>query len=208
MSTDTPTVAWQASLLAGADTRWDADFSATVRHQLTEGAWVDHQPGWLDGSDALFDRLVHTAGWMQQDLRMYGEVVTQPRLTVQWSVGAVPPQLQELDDLAATLSGRYGIAFTRVGCNLYRDGRDSVAWHGDRVARTLPQATVAIVSVGHRRPFRLRPRAGGETRGFELGRGDLLVMGGSCQRTWRHAVPKVRDAGPRISVTFRHDYAA
>ena len=63
---------------------------------------------------------------------------------------------------------------------------------------------VATVSVGAPRPFRLRPRGGGRSHSFDLGRGDLLVMGGSCQHDWEHTVPKVRAAGPRISITFRH----
>lgn len=201
-------ITWQASLLAADDEpQCDREFAGLVRHRLDADSWVDHQPAWLDGSDRLFDLLVAASGWTQQDLQMYGEMVAQPRLTVAWPVGDVPAELAVLDDVAARLSDRYEVAFTRIGCNLYRDGRDSVAWHGDRVARELPEALVAIVSVGHRRPFKLRPRAGGDTLSFELGRGDLLVMGGSCQRTWRHTVPKVRAAGPRISVTFRHDYA-
>jgi alkylated DNA repair dioxygenase AlkB len=93
-----------------------------------------------------------------------------------------------------------------VGANLYRDGRDSVAWHGDRVARTLPEATIAIVSLGGTRRLLLRPRGGGKSVPFELRSGDLLVMGGSCQRTWQHAIPKVSRAEPRISLTFRHRY--
>jgi alkylated DNA repair dioxygenase AlkB len=104
------------------------------------------------------------------------------------------------------LSRRYGVRFVTLGANLYRHGRDSVAWHGDRIARDLPSATIAIVSVGSPRPFRLRPRGGGAGLGFALGHGDLLVMGGSCQRTHQHTVPKVVDAGPRISLTFRHAY--
>jgi alkylated DNA repair dioxygenase AlkB len=63
---------------------------------------------------------------------------------------------------------------------------------------------VAIVSLGSARPLLLRPRAGGGTLRYSLGHGDLIVMGGSCQRTWEHAVPKsTRTTGPRISVQFR-----
>jgi alkylated DNA repair dioxygenase AlkB len=110
--------------------------------------------------------------------------------------------------MGALLGERYGVGFTRIGANLYRDGADSVAWHGDRVARELPTATVALVSLGAVRPFRLRPAGGGTGPGFLPGPGDLLVMGGSCQRTWQHAVPKVRAAAPRISVQFRHAHAS
>jgi alkylated DNA repair dioxygenase AlkB len=109
--------------------------------------------------------------------------------------------------MRTALSGRYGIAFTGVGANLYRDGRDSVAWHGDRVARDLQEALVAIVSLGGRRRFLLRPKGGGRSVRYDPGPGDLLVMGGSCQRTWQHSVPKAAHAEPRISITFRHAYA-
>ena len=116
------------------------------------------------------------------------------------------PQLEVVATMGGQLTARYGIRFTRVGVNLYRDGRDSVAWHGDRVARDLPTATIAIVSLGQSRMFRAGPVGGGESLGFRLGHGDLLVMGGSFQRTWQHAVPKVAAAGVRISITYRHAY--
>ena len=102
------------------------------------------------------------------------------------------------------LSQRYGVAFDSVGLNLYRDGRDSVAWHRDRIAKDIDDPLVAIVSVGEPRRFLLRPVTGGHSRALLLGRGDLLVTGGTCQRTWQHTVPKVAKAGPRISITFRH----
>jgi alkylated DNA repair dioxygenase AlkB len=96
------------------------------------------------------------------------------------------------------------VAFRSIGCNLYRDGTDSVAWHGDTVRKTMPEPIVAIVSLGQPRRFLLRPRGGGASIRYELGTGDLLVMGGTCQHTWEHSVPKARSAGPRLSVTFRH----
>lgn len=93
---------------------------------------------------------------------------------------------------------------TAVLCH-YRDGRDSVAWHGDRIGRGRSHDTmVAIISLGAARRLSLRPRAGGDPVGFALGHGDLIVMGGSCQRTWDHAILKTaRPVGPRISVQFR-----
>lgn len=95
--------------------------------------------------------------------------------------------------------------FTTAGMCLYRDGRDSVAWHGDRHGRSSRHDTmVAIVSLGAPRALLLRPRGGGESIRNVLGHGDLLVMGGSCQRTWDHCVPKTsQPVGPRISVQFR-----
>ncbi|WP_433556264.1 alpha-ketoglutarate-dependent dioxygenase AlkB [Pseudonocardia xinjiangensis] len=201
-------LAWQPSLLdAAADgVEIDAAFSGVRRRELGEGAWVDHGPGWCRGADGLFARLLDTTPWAGREVRMYDRVVPEPRLTHRWRLdhGPVPPV--ELGEMARVLSERYGVAFTQVGVNLYRDGADSVAWHGDRVARDLPEAIVALVSLGAVRPFRLRPTGGGASIGYLPGPGDLLVMGGSCQRTWQHSVPKTRLVGPRISIQFRHAY--
>jgi alkylated DNA repair dioxygenase AlkB len=201
-------LAWQPSLFdgPGAAVRAHADFAGLRRHELGDGAWLDVAPRWCDGADALFARLLTEVDWgPQRQVRMYDAVVAEPRLTHRWELGGepAPPELVEMGRL---LGRRYGVEFTQIGANLYRDGADSVAWHGDRVARELPTATVALVSLGAVRPFRLRPAGGGEGVGFLPGPGDLLVMGGSCQRTWQHAVPKVRAAAPRISVQFRHAY--
>ena len=98
-----------------------------------------------------------------------------------------------------------GEPFVTAGLCLYRDGADSVAWHGDTIGRGAHSDTmVAILSVGSARALMLRPRAGGPSRRFNLGHGDLIVMGGSCQRTWEHAIPKTaRPVGPRVSIQFR-----
>lgn len=182
----------------------DIEFGGPYRHRLGDGAWVDVQPGWCPDADALFARLLAETPWgPQRTVRMYERWVPEPRLTHRWPRAQAPP---ELGAMAGVLSGRYGVDFTQVGVNLYRDGADSVAWHGDRVARELPTAVVALVSLGAVRPFRLRPTGGGASVEFRPAPGDLLVMGGSCQRTWQHAVPKTRAVGPRISVQFRHAY--
>ncbi len=200
------TVTWQGSLFDAGSTSFDPA-SDPSRTTLRDGAWIEHAPGWLRGSDRLFARAVESLEWGARTMQMYGEHVVQPRLMAHFDVAAPPPGFEVLREVGEWLSERYGLTFERVGCNLYRDGQDSVAWHGDRIARDLPHAIIAIVSLGHRRPFRLRPRQGGRSLGFELGRGDLMVMGGTCQRTWQHAVPKVRrPIGPRISVTYRHAY--
>ncbi|GAA4560692.1 alpha-ketoglutarate-dependent dioxygenase AlkB [Pseudonocardia xishanensis] len=197
-------LAWQPSLLDGPASTVDGTFAGLARHELGAGAWVDLVPGWLSGADALFDRLLRDTPWAQREVRMYERTLPEPRLTHRWSVPEAPePVLREAAD---ALSARYDIAFTQVGANLYRDGADSVAWHGDRVARERDTALVALISLGGVRPFRLRPHGGGASVGFLPGPGDLLVMGGTCQRTWQHGVPKVRAAAARISVQFRHLY--
>jgi len=196
------TLAWQATLFGATTPSIDPTFGGITRVDLDETAWVDHLPGWLQAPDEVMDVLVRVAPWKASRRPMYDRIVDVPRLTAWWSaLDAAPPILEEM---RAALSARYGVEFTSCGCNLYRDGNDSVTWHGDRIARDVVDPNVAIVSVGEPRKLLLRPVAGGPSRRFHLGHGDLFVMGGSSQRTWQHAVPKVASAGPRMSITFRH----
>jgi alkylated DNA repair dioxygenase AlkB len=178
------------------------------RHPLTRGAWVDHLPGWVAGSEAVFETLLGDIGWREERRQMYDREVDVPRL-LRWYDGDEPLPHPVLAAARATLSAYYapelGEPFVTAGMCLYRTGRDSVAWHGDTNGRSAHHDTmVAIVSFGSPRPLLLRPRGGGDSLRFPLGHGDLIVMGGSCQRTWEHAIPKTaRGVGPRISVQFR-----
>ncbi len=180
-----------------------------VRTPLERSAWIDALPGWLTGADELFERLAAEVPWRAEQRRMYESVVDVPRLLSHYGEGdRLPhPVLEEAREaLSAHYAGELREPFATVGLCYYRDGRDSVAWHGDRTGRGSSQDTlVAIVSVGEPRPLLLRPRGGGAaTVRRPLGHGDLIVMGGSCQRTWDHAIPKTRaDVGGRISIQFR-----
>lgn len=201
------TATWQASLLDGDPGDGPSIAPGWVglrRTDLGAGAWIEHVPRWVSGSDVLLERCLATLTWGQREEVIHGQRIAQPRLTARVRVGEVPAGLRILDDMAAALTARYRVVFETVGANHYRDGRDSVAWHGDRGHRERLTATIATVSLGHPRTFRLRPRQGGRSLGLTLGRGDLLVMGGTCQRTFQHAVPKVADAGTRVSLGFRH----
>jgi alkylated DNA repair dioxygenase AlkB len=182
--------------------------SSVMRTVLDHGAWIDIRPGWVTGADALFDRLAGAVPWRAEKRQMYDRVVEVPRLLKFYGEEEALPDsvLQEARDaLSAHYAEELGEPFRTAGLCLYRDGRDSVAWHGDRIGRGRTQDTmVAIVSIGTPRSLLLRPRGGGPALRHDLGHGDLLVMGGSCQRTWEHAVPKTaRPAGPRISIQFR-----
>jgi alkylated DNA repair dioxygenase AlkB len=187
---------------------------------LAHGAWLDVQRGWLAGSGALFARLTERVPWRAERRRMYDRTVDVPRLLCFYGEDAkLPDPVLAVcrDRLSEHYRTELGEPFRTAGLCLYRDGRDSVAWHGDTIGRGGTEDTmVAIVSLGAARPLLLRPRAGGGTGGtggtgandgtlrYSLGHGDLIVMGGSCQRTWEHAVPKsARTTGPRISVQFR-----
>jgi alkylated DNA repair dioxygenase AlkB len=194
-------LSWQATL-PGWDEAPALSYHRLTRVALDRRSWVDHCPGWLAGADELMQELASTASWAQRERPMYDEMVVEPRLVTGWSLGELPPALEVL---RVSLSDRYGVTFDSVHVNLYRSGADSVAWHGDTVRKVLREPLVAIVSLGERRRFRLRPRGGGRASTvFALGGGDLLVMGGASQHEWEHSVPKVAAAGPRMSVTFRH----
>ncbi|HTB56387.1 MAG TPA: alpha-ketoglutarate-dependent dioxygenase AlkB, partial [Polyangia bacterium] len=183
----------QPSLLGGGPPAVDATALLGMRRLvLDDTAWVDHLPGWVAGHEALFDELVRSTAWRHERRRMYDRLVDVPRLVAGFPAdGRGHPILAHIRGL---LDAHYATAFERVSAAYYRDGRDSVAWHGDTTARELPEAVVATISLGEPRRFLLRPRAGGTTRSFGLGWGDLFVMGGACQRTWRHAIPKVAHA--------------
>jgi alkylated DNA repair dioxygenase AlkB len=178
------------------------------RTPLTRGAWVDVLPGWLAGADELFAELVREIPWRAERREMYDRVVDVPRLVCSYGVGEPLPHpvLTEARDLLSRhYAAELGEPFVTAGCCYYRDGDDSVAWHGDNLGRGRSHDTmVAILSLGSPRKLLLRPKGGSVEQTHWLGHGDLLVMGGSCQRTWEHAVPKTsRPVGPRVSVQFR-----
>lgn len=184
--------------------------AAPSRRVLSAGAWVDHRPAWVRGSLPLLDRLIASANWQAERRQMYDRVVDVPRLNCYLREGEEWPD-PFLHRLRGALNEYYGARDPFVTCGLayYRNERDSVSWHGDTFGRGgSDDVLVAIVSIGEPRTFLLRPRAGHAPAGpsirYDVGHGDLLVMGGSAQRTWEHAVPKsARPVGPRISIQFR-----
>jgi len=206
----------------------DDSLRGVTRIELTDGAWLEHLPGWLEGHERVFHELTREVTWKSERRRMYEHEVDVPRLTARAPAGG--PILALLRELSGALSERYrcllgsrelgsrelgsrelgsreeGLSEGRspgIALAQYRDGRDSVAFHGDRVGRNAAESIVATVSVGAPRRFLMKPNAGGPSLSWALGWGDLFVMGGTCQRTWQHAVPKCAHAQPRISIIFR-----
>ena len=172
------------------------------RIDLGGGAFLDHLPGWVRGDDRLFDHLVRTTAWTEARREMYERVVEIPRLLA--TLPANGPGHAVVDLAAAALSSRYRRPVDAISMSLYRDGSDSVAWHGDRMGEHVADSIVAIVSLRGPRRLRIRPKSGGgPVRSFDLGTGDLLVMGGACQRDFEHGLPKVARAEPRLGLVFR-----
>ncbi len=202
---------WQGSLfdaLPPGDDVARLSFDRLRHEPLDERSWIDVVEGWVPDHAALFDELLATAPWAQRTRRMWDADVLEPRLVAVYpAVAALPPSLEEL---RAVLSARYAVDIDSCLVNLYRDGHDAVAWHGDTVRKRLEQPLVFTVSLGARRRFLLRRVEGGPVvRGYTPGEGDLVVMGGRCQHEWVHTVPRDKTAsGARMSVTFRHSRPA
>lgn len=202
-------LAYQGSLL-GLSSTIDLEplTSELERIPLAGGAWIDIRRAWIRGADLLFTRLFESVSWRAERRKMYDRTLDVPRLLAFFKDGVTLPD-ESLVAMRDALNDHYqfepGGNLRTIGMCLYRDGRDSVAWHGDRFARSKREdAVVAIGSLGEPRALHLRPRGGGRAQRFVLGSGDLFVMGGSCQRTWEHCVPKTkRLIGPRMSMQFR-----
>jgi alkylated DNA repair dioxygenase AlkB len=192
----------QGSLFAGGPTgaRTDASFE---RIELDGGAWVDLARGWFGGSDDLVERLRQSVDWRHHTRWMYERMVDEPRLSRWYRADEALPD-EALAAFRVAAGRRYSVRFGALALNYYRDGRDSVAFHTDRELRNVDDTLVVILTLGAARPFLLRPVGGGRSIDLHPGSGDLLVMGGTCQAAWEHAVPKVKGgAGARISASIR-----
>lgn len=211
-------LAWQEGLFGpddagGADRVADDAVPGGVRldrlrrTRLDERSWVDVARGAYADHGGLFDLLLDVAPWRHRTRRMYDREVLEPRLVAVWAgddLAALPPPV---DGVRRAVGAHYGVELDSVLVNLYRDGRDGVAWHGDTVRHRLDEAVVVTLGLGERRAFWLRPgTSGGPAHRLSSGQGDLVVMGGRCQHEWQHTVPKASRAGARMSVTMRHSH--
>jgi alkylated DNA repair dioxygenase AlkB len=167
---------------------------------------VRYRPGFLPAQDAdrCFAGLLAGADWQAQRRPMYDRIVDVPRLLASYRTGALPADLP-LADLLARVEAAAPAPYNAIGLNLYRDGRDSVAMHGDKLHTLVPGHPIALVSLGDPRRMQIRARAGRRERiAIELEHGSLLVMSHAVQVSHEHGIGKtVRAVGPRISVVFR-----
>jgi alkylated DNA repair dioxygenase AlkB len=182
------------------------------RLDLGGGAWVDVARGWLRGADELYEQLRTDVQWQTSRLFRYDHFVEERRLGASWRRGSPVPH-PALAEATRALQHRYHAHFDSFGMLLYRDSRDGQAFHRDTDMRWLDDTVIAILSLGAKRPWLLRPRTSrfdhdpgrGATHDLAPGSGDLLVMGGSTQAGWEHSVPYLgaRTVAPRISIQWR-----
>jgi len=179
---------------------------------LPPTSWVEMVPGFVREADAAFDELHRSLPWQQTEVLRYDRYVPERRLGA--GVRTDSHALFTQTDLH--LRSRFRVPFTGVSAILYRTGDDFQGLHSDREMRWLDDTVVAIVVLGARRPFVLRPRAANgvpvdrvpagtdpDDVALTPGEGDLLIMGGACQREWLHGVPRAGTDRPRISLTWR-----
>jgi alkylated DNA repair dioxygenase AlkB len=186
--------------------------AAVERVDLGSGAWVDVIQNWIVEPDELFDHLLQTLDWQTSRLFRYDHFVEERRLGASWRSGTPLPH-PALADATRILQHRYRVQFDGFGMIQYRDGHDGQAFHRDTDMRWLDDTVIAILTLGARRPWLLRPRTSrhddsptkGATHDLAPGSGDLLVMGGRTQADWEHSVPYLGDqsVAPRISVQWR-----
>jgi len=183
------------------------------RVALDETSWVDVARGWLAGADDLFASLRDSVAWQTSRLFRYDHWVEERRLVAAWRTPRPLPH-PALGEIHRSLQLRYRVRFEGFSLIQYRDGRDGQAFHRDTDMRWLDDTVIAILSLGARRPWLLRPKTAryaqapdrGATHDLAPGAGDLIVMGGRTQADWEHSVPYLtrQPVGMRISIQWRH----
>ena len=150
-----------------------------------------------------FAALLPLVPWRSERRPMYDRIVNVPRLMA--SVALNDPERPACIDAAlAAVQAVAPAPYTRAGLNLYRDGRDSVAMHNDRIHDLAPGQPIAILSLGAARDMLIKPKRGGSAQRVRLAPGSVLVMSHAAQRTHDHGIPKCSaPLGPRISLAFR-----
>ena len=159
-----------------------------------------------DVARAWFEEVRGAVAWEVQRRRMYDREVDVPRLVGHFRLAPEAAHVPEAVRAAARqVIAATGVAFTSVGLNLYRDGRDSVAPHNDHLDEIAPGRPIALLSLGATRRMTIRAKAApARVIHVDLEPGSLLTMDYATQIHYTHAVPKTTAAvGERISLAFR-----
>ncbi|MEL6304086.1 MAG: alpha-ketoglutarate-dependent dioxygenase AlkB [Bacteroidota bacterium] len=169
-----------------------------------------------DWADNCFQQLLEQTPWQQDDIKVFGKVYAQPRLTAlygnngkSYSYSNITMQphrfSKRLLEIKTAIEKQTVEKFTTCLMNLYRDGQDSNGWHADDEKELGQNPVIASVSFGHERYFNLRHK-NDKTQKHKLllEHGSLLLMAGPTQHFWQHQIAKTaKQVGPRINLTFR-----
>jgi len=166
-------------------------------------------------SQEIFDALKQEINWKQEYIKLFGKSIKEPRLVAWYSdfnysySGKLLEKqsiksLAILDELVKEISSRTNQKFNAVLCNYYRNGNDSMSWHSDDEMELGADPIIASLSFGFSRKFKLRSKFDkNQTIDLKLEPGSLLLMGKGSQQFWKHALPKTKQDGERINLTFR-----
>lgn len=164
-------------------------------------------------SDQYYELLLHQTKWREYEMEIFDKTVKAPRM-IAWyqdkenkeSNDNLPDWTPELSTIRKRVENETELSFNSVLLNLYRNGKDSVAWHSDQEGNSGPNPIIASVTFGETRMFRLRHKFRKDIPQVEipLHHGSFLLMAGTTNTFWQHQVPKTaRDVLPRINLTFR-----
>ncbi|WP_149277587.1 alpha-ketoglutarate-dependent dioxygenase AlkB family protein [Pareuzebyella sediminis] len=192
-------------------------FSKDTDLNLPDSEIVYYNPFLTKGeADHYFEKLRERISWRQDDIRVYGKVYAQPRLTALYADNDRPYRYsgiemrpikftEELLEIKEKIELKTNTRFTSCLLNLYRNGRDSNGWHADNEKELGKNPIIASVSLGQERFFHLKHRTKKHLRKkIALAHGSLLIMGGATQHHYLHQIAKsAKPMAERINLTFR-----
>lgn len=169
-----------------------------------------------ESADAYFKEFKASVPWQQDDIKVFGKIYAQPRLTALYanndkpysysSIVMRPHQFTpSLLAIKKNIETKTHVEFTTCLLNLYRNGKDSNGWHADNEKELGKNPVIASVTLGQERYFHLKHRSKKELkRKILLKHGSLLLMQGETQHHWLHQIAKTaKPIGERINLTFR-----
>ena len=186
------------------------------RELLPHDGSAFYRPGFFNflESERMFSSIKDETPWEERNIILFGKEVPQPRLAcwygdMAYSYSGITleprPMTATLLEIKQRCEEVTSTKFNSVLVNLYRDGQDSMGLHADDEPELGSEPTIASVSFGGERNFRLRHRQTRELQQISLASGSLLVMSGLSQACWMHDIPKTKKfVEPRINLTFRY----
>jgi alkylated DNA repair dioxygenase AlkB len=170
----------------------------------------------VNESDRFFSELYADTKWQQNTIQIFGKPTRLPRLTAwygdegkSYSYSGIEqnpaPWTPALSCIKERSEKVAKVRFNSVLLNLYRNGRDSVAWHSDDEPELGQNPIIGSVNFGGTRCFSFKHKQIKERKvEIDLPHGSFLLMRGETQHHWLHQIAKTtKNVSPRINLTFR-----